>query len=936
MSGATGKSQRAWLTPDEVIDDTEMCRRLLIPLSLVPAVTGALHELTLEYNWEAYGTMTPQRAAEIMRDMLSGYLVSDCLTDDAPYWDDPEAEDIDADEAAPIGGFPWYENLGDFIVGAFLAVAFSPDAAIEVITGARKLRLAFRSRDYGAIVRTLINGVSQGTTDTYSPMPGIVYKDIILPPETSSPVTLRIEHTGTHNDSAVPTAQGYAMEVIRKRLSDDDMGIQDLQVVGGQLQVKRAAGGAWENVTDGDFVRRDGSLATDITGTFVARPLTDSRAGQFDRALAGANADILAARTEAGSDLWAIEKDGSIALRGTGTVKTKAVNAGTYSIQVGALTPFTMNNNLLNFAGDLVISEGGEFNRKKRIGGTSYDTAKSITEWANGVAATRRARQIQSIADVSGLYEFMRAEAEGAAKIGVLGASAAPRQTVTGGDGGNLALRSFIDKMALFGWLTDSTTEEEAPVIPPDISAEETCRVAGYVGYQIWAAVKACVTEFEDRVTTGITGASSIWDDVIIQFEQAISEDTGYFRWVDVAATRQALIDHRDNWETIYDDPLPPSFDAWKTAMLDAFSTEFAKQQWRIAVQEALAGNPSWSVDTIFEVLNHMYLVPDDQQYLQFAAVTLLGLHLSTFINLVNYGRSLADDSWGCEDEVVASVEFGTATSNTPEGAVLQIPVVLTSNLYLQSSLTVTASVTGGTADDPDDYTIDTEIVFPAGSAPGTTLYFVMATVQDLTAESDETVILTLNTPTGATLGDQVTHTVTIVTEVENCGANSLKYTFAHGEGSLWQDAPFANLWAQPDLDLGFGNPAPSLIADFTIQGPGERRAGAAAFVYHPNHVSDGHWSGVTSVQFDYYASGGAAGGRDFAFQIQLYNNSVEVGSVDVVEHLTPDEWGTYSYTFGYGGDVDTVRVAFGSGPNSEAADAEYVCWLDNVCVKYP
>lgn len=933
MSGAIGKSQRAWLTPDEIGDDTEMCRRLLIPLSLVPAVTGALHELTLEYNWEAFGTMTPQRAAEIMRDMLSGYLVSDCLTDDAPYWDDPEAEDIDADEDAPIGGFPWYENLGDFIVGAFLAVAFSPDAAIEVITGARKLRLAFRSRDYGAIVRTLINGVSQGTTDTYSPMPGIVYKDIILPPEISSPVTLRIEHTGTHNDSAVPTAQGYAMEVIRKRLSDDDMGIQDLQVVGGQLQIKRATGGAWENVTDGDFVRRDGSLAHDITGTFVARPLTNTRAAQFQRALISATADILAAQTEAGADLWAVESDGSLALRGTGTVKLKAVNAGTYSIQVGALTPFTLNNNQLGIAGSFILSEGGELIRKKRIGATPYNSAESVNEWANSTAATRRARIIESVADWIGYHEFMRAEASGGAPmIGVLGASASLRQVVSGGDGGNLALRSFIDKMALFGWLTDSTTEEEAPVIPPDISADEACRVAAYVGHALWRAVDAYLTRYDTDLVESSDNLDPGFSDALNDFANALGEDTGFIRWTDFNEARAVFwLDNHADWNEVYDDPLAADFETFQTTMREAFETPYAEQQWRIAVKAALDGSTVWSASTIADVLANLYLYESVQQYVDFIAVPLTYTHPSVFTNLVSYGRSTLDDEWGCDDEVVASVEFGTATSNTPEGAVLQIPVVLTSNLYLQSSLTVTASVTGGTADDPDDYTLDNEIVFPAGSAPGTTLYFVMATVQDLTAESDETVILTLNTPTGATLGDQVTHTVTLVTEVENCGTNTLKYTFAHGEDSLWFSSFFDTYWSESYLDLGAGNPAPCVKADWAVQ-IGDHRCGCAVLVVHPSIGSGGQWTAVTSITMDWRADGGSNQG--FTFRYRLYNDGALVDTdQETVTGNTLDQWNSYTFNPGYVGNVDQIQVVFAAGPGGSGN--QQTCYIDNVCVNY-
>lgn len=60
-----------YLTPNTLPADT-LCRVLFIPndLSWLAQVTGALQELTFSYNWEQFGSVTPEQAAEAMRTMF--------------------------------------------------------------------------------------------------------------------------------------------------------------------------------------------------------------------------------------------------------------------------------------------------------------------------------------------------------------------------------------------------------------------------------------------------------------------------------------------------------------------------------------------------------------------------------------------------------------------------------------------------------------------------------------------------------------------------------------------------------------------------------------------------------------------------------------------------------------------------------------------------
>lgn len=60
----------AWLTPDEFLEGDYVCHPLLIPRPFVPAVMGAIYELTQAYNWEQHGAMTAEQATELMSAML--------------------------------------------------------------------------------------------------------------------------------------------------------------------------------------------------------------------------------------------------------------------------------------------------------------------------------------------------------------------------------------------------------------------------------------------------------------------------------------------------------------------------------------------------------------------------------------------------------------------------------------------------------------------------------------------------------------------------------------------------------------------------------------------------------------------------------------------------------------------------------------------------
>lgn len=62
-----------WLTPDNVINDAQIDRCLVIPERFLPFVGGALLMLAESQNWEQFGDMTPDECANECLTILETY-----------------------------------------------------------------------------------------------------------------------------------------------------------------------------------------------------------------------------------------------------------------------------------------------------------------------------------------------------------------------------------------------------------------------------------------------------------------------------------------------------------------------------------------------------------------------------------------------------------------------------------------------------------------------------------------------------------------------------------------------------------------------------------------------------------------------------------------------------------------------------------------------
>lgn len=119
-------------------------------------------------------------------------------------------------------------------------------------------------------------------------------------------------------------------------------------------------------------------------------------------------------------------------------------------------------------------------------------------------------------------------------------------------------------------------------------------------------------------------------------------------------------------------------------------------------------------------------------------------------------------------DDDSATVSFAAASSNVPENGTHTVDVVLAlpAGVTLANAVTVDVAITGGSATEGSDFTLGaTQVMFDAGSGAATQS-ISLAITEDFAPEGDETIVLALQNPRGASgqisLGAPATHTVTI------------------------------------------------------------------------------------------------------------------------------------------------------------------------------
>jgi len=234
-----------WLTPSAPPENRFYTRRLLIPATaeFLGLVNGALLELCHEFNWEEHGDWTPEETAEYFLNMFQAYHHNE---NEPPDWETPDEADGQPEQV-------WYEDLADWIIQGFLAVTFTPAAAIVYTATVPKLRVAIRTGNLGALFKVLINGVEVWTGDSYGPITDLIEQVFDMSAETE-PYTVRIEHNGIGEGHGLTTAK---LEVIRgKAVADMVATILRADPAGCGVQWSTDNGDTWDTV----------DLATCITG----------------------------------------------------------------------------------------------------------------------------------------------------------------------------------------------------------------------------------------------------------------------------------------------------------------------------------------------------------------------------------------------------------------------------------------------------------------------------------------------------------------------------------------------------------------------------------------------------------------------------------------------------------------------------------------------
>jgi len=161
----------------------------------------------------------------------------------------------------------------------------------------------------------------------------------------------------------------------------------------------------------------------------------------------------------------------------------------------------------------------------------------------------------------------------------------------------------------------------------------------------------------------------------------------------------------------------------------------------------------------------------------------------------------------------VPAVSFTTATQSVGEGVGT---ATITAQLSSASTQTVTVPYTvSGTATSPADYAITASpLVIAAGS---TTATITVTVVADGVAEPDETVIVTLGTPTNAGLGATTVHTLTITGQVPTVSFTAATQAVGEGVGTATITAQLSGISTQTVTVPFTVSGTASNPADYTI-----------------------------------------------------------------------------------------------------------------------
>lgn len=215
----------------------------LIPVSFNPTyfpyVVGAIKALVQPALYKG----VPDIELQLNRANLLLSMFNNPNAYQRPFYDDDGQMD---DSTLPTA--PWYEQVSDWVITLFLAITFTPGAAIVYITTIPRLRLAFRTGNIGTIVRVLIDDIEVWTGSTYSASEGMLETVIDVP---ALPGVRRSLLPGQHELKVVHAGEtGQKLEVIRGDLRPNVQTKLRMSALCGTLQVSYDNGVTWADLVD--------------------------------------------------------------------------------------------------------------------------------------------------------------------------------------------------------------------------------------------------------------------------------------------------------------------------------------------------------------------------------------------------------------------------------------------------------------------------------------------------------------------------------------------------------------------------------------------------------------------------------------------------------------------------------------------------------------
>jgi len=694
-------------------------------------------------------------------DYLADIDVGSCAVDQAPFWDDDDGADADATTSA----LPWYENVADWVITGFIAAAFTPGAAIVYRTTVPKARVFFRRNQWGAGFRALLNGVQMLTGDTYSAITDVLGVTLDFAGFATAnglgaaPWDFRIEHDSVVNIGATPLpGQGFGLEVVRGRLRtrlktlygenaptlqtlltdyQNEYGvtvqvIEDIRVTGGQIQVRYLGQVSWVNVTNAEFVRRDGSLDPDISAaTRVAAELT---------------ADSLVVGTAA------LGRQYRLGIASFELRLQSAVNVTSAPLVVGS-SPAAHGIRI-----DEIFRARINMAHQRQTSTSAWrDAARFDAGWSDNTDAARRGNFALTAQDTSGSRTVVSGASTGlAASVGFLGAAPIVRPSVIGGDAGNEALRALLTALETYGLITDATTEET----PIDYSsAQARCRVALGVPVLFLQAAK--------RLVDAHLAAEplNLFDDAAyVSIVRAYGAP-----WRDENVVKEWLQDHDLN-ATVLGDPSFGNYTALWSAISSASGNVNLESQMSARLLEVMPSG-GYLTETTITAWNA-------------ALDTLTGTVARVryfFRLLIEFTDPLAWASWAntangfafadC-GELDVSIEFVTVSTYAVEGSTIAIPVRLIApgGFALDRALTFRLafeSTFNGTGQASDIFiNPGASFTFLAGAVNGATTNASVQVVNDGLVEPTEGLRVALVEQSYGAIGTRSNHLITIVDEV--------------------------------------------------------------------------------------------------------------------------------------------------------------------------